>query len=192
VLPAEADSGNVICTRREMMTTRTTRPLFVALALALALAGQAAAQAREEIAVTGAREWLALADSGQYGATWDQAGQLFQGSTPREKWEASLAAARKSYGSVSQRDLKTVVVTANLPNAPQGKYVVTTFETKFAQAPTATSEIVTSFLESSGQWKVVGYNVKPIEGQSGQAAQPAQQQPAQQQQQSEQKPPASN
>ena len=173
------------------MTTRTTKPLFVALALALALAGQATAQAREEIAVTGAREWLGLADSGQYGATWDQAGQLFQGSTPREKWEASLATARKSYGNVDTRNLKTVVVTVNLPNAPQGKYVVTTFETKFAQAPAATTEIVTSFLESSGQWKVVGYNVKPIESQSGQAAQPAQQQ-QQPPQQTEQKPPQSN
>ena len=172
------------------MTTRTTRPLFVALALVLALAGQAAAQAREEIAVTGAREWLALADSGQYGATWDQAGQLFQTSTPKERWEASLANARKSFGNVDQRNLKTVVVTENLPNAPQGKYVVTTFETKFAAAPAATTEVVTSFLESSGQWKVVGYNVKPVDGQNGQAGQ--QQQQPQQQQQSEQKPPQGN
>ena len=172
------------------MTTRTTRTLFVALALALALVGQATAQAREEIAVTGTREWLALADSGQYGATWDQAGQLFQGSVTREKWEAGLAAARKSYGNVEQRNLKTVVVTENLPGAPAGKYVVTTFETKFVQAPAATSEVVTSFLESSGQWKVVGYTVKPVEGQA--AAQPQQQQPQQQQPQGEQKPPAGN
>ncbi|HKH47009.1 MAG TPA: DUF4019 domain-containing protein [Thermoanaerobaculia bacterium] len=173
------------------MRTRTTKPLFVALALALALAGQAAAQGREEIAVTGAREWLALADSGQYGATWDQAGQLFQSSTPREKWEAGLSAARKSYGNVEQRNLKTVVVTENLPKAPEGKYVVTTFETKFVQAPAATAEVVTSFLESSGQWKVVGYNVKPVEGQNGQAGQQQPQQ-SQQPQQGEQKPPQNN
>ncbi len=161
------------------MTTRTTRPLFVALALALALAGQAAAQAREEIAVTGAREWLGLADSGQYGSTWDQAGELFQKAVAREQWEASLATARKSYGNVEMRNLKTVVVTVNLPNAPQGKYVVTTFDTKFVQAPTSTTETVTSFLESSGQWKVVGYNVKPIDAtQTGgqQTPPPAQQQ----------------
>ncbi|HYU32219.1 MAG TPA: DUF4019 domain-containing protein [Thermoanaerobaculia bacterium] len=172
------------------MRTRTTRPLFVALALALALAGQAAAQAREEIAVTGAREWLALADSGQFGATWDQAGQLFQKSTPREKWEASLSAARKSYGNLERRNLKTVVVTENLPGAPQGKYVVTTFETKFAQAPAATIEVITSYLEASDQWKVVGYNVKPVDA-TGQAGQPAPQQ-QQQQQQTEQKPPQGN
>jgi len=174
------------------MRTRTTKPLFVALALALALAGQAAAQGREEIAVTGAREWLALADSGQYGSTWDQAGQLFQGSTPREKWEASLSAARKSYGNVEQRNLKTVVVTESLQGAPPGKYVVTTFETKYAQAPAATTEVITSVLETSGQWKVVGYNVKPIEGQNGQAS--GQQQPQGQQppQQGQQKPPQSN
>jgi hypothetical protein len=162
------------------MTTRTTKPLFVALALALALAGQATAQAREEIAVTGAREWLGLADSGQYGATWDQAGQLFQSSTPKERWEASLSTARKSFGNVDTRNLKTVVVTENLQGAPPGKYVVTTFDTKFAQAPSSTTEVVTSFLEPSGQWKVVGYNVKPIEG-NGQAGQqqPQQQQPSQ-------------
>jgi hypothetical protein len=171
------------------MTTRTTKPFFVALALALALAGQAAAQAREEIAVTGAREWLGLADSGQYGATWDQAGQLFQKALAREQWEASLSGARKSYGNVEQRNLKTVVVTENLPNAPQGKYVVTTFETKFLQAPAATTEVVTSFLESSGQWKVVGYNVKPVDGQNGQNGQGGQQQPQQQQPQQQQPPP---
>jgi hypothetical protein len=169
------------------MTTRTTKPLFVALALALALAGQATAQAREEIAVTGAREWVGLADSGQYGATWDQAGQLFQKSVAREQWEASLTNARKSFGNVDTRNLKTVVVTENLPNAPQGKYVVTTFETKFAQAPTATTETITSYLESSGQWKVVGYTVKPVDAaQNGQAGQ---QQPQQQQQSQQPAPP---
>jgi len=172
------------------MRTRTTKPLFVALALALALAGQAAAQAREEIAVTGAREWVGLADSGQYGATWDQAGQLFQKSVAREQWEASLANARKSFGNVDQRNLKTVVVTENLANAPQGKYVVTTFETKFAQAPTATTETITSYLESSGQWKVVGYTVKPVDAQNGQAGQ--QQPPQQQQQQATPPPPPGN
>jgi hypothetical protein len=174
------------------MNTRTTKPLFVALALALALAGQAAAQAREEIAVTGAREWLGLADAGQFGATWDQAGQLFQKSVTREQWEASLAGARKSFGNVDQRNLKTVVVTENLPNAPQGKYLVTTFETKFAQAPSATTEVITSYLESSGQWKVVGYNVKPVDAQNGQAAQPGQQPPAQSQQQPTPPPPPVN
>jgi hypothetical protein len=174
------------------MRTRTTKPLFVALALALALAGQAAAQAREEIAVTGAREWLGLADSGQYGSTWDQAGQLFQGSVAREKWEASLTAARKSYGNVEQRNLKTVVVTDNLQGAPAGKYVVTTFETKFLQAPAATTEVITSVLETSGQWKVVGYTVKPVEAANGngQAAPPAQGQ--QQPQQATPPPPPGN
>lgn len=156
------------------MKTRTTKTLFVALALALAVAGLAAAQDREEIAVTGAREWLALADSGQFGATWDQAGQLFQKALPRERWEASLAGARTTFGNLEWRHLKTVQVAENLPNAPEGKYVVTTFETKFAQAPAATIEVTTSYLEASGQWKVVGYNVKPIDAQ---AAQPSAQTP---------------
>jgi hypothetical protein len=173
------------------MRTRTTKPLFVALALALALVGQAAAQAREEVAITGVREWLGLADSGQFGSTWDQAGQLFQGSVTREKWEASLTAARKSYGNVEQRNLKTVVVTENLSGAPAGKYLITTFETKFVQAPGSVTEAVTSVLESSGQWKVVGYTVKPIEGQNGNG-QAAPQPPQGQQQQATPPPPPGN
>lgn len=178
------------------MKTRTTKALLAALALSLALTGQASAQAGEEIAVTGAREWLALADSGQYGSTWDQAGSLFQKALAREQWEASLSGARKAFGNVSQRNLKSVVVAENLPNAPQGRYVVTTFESKFAQAPGAMVETLTSYLETSGQWKVVGYNVKPVEGQAGQAgaagaagAAGQQQQPAQQQQQQTAPPP---
>ncbi|HJX29268.1 MAG TPA: DUF4019 domain-containing protein, partial [Thermoanaerobaculia bacterium] len=116
-------------------------------------------------------------------------------SVTSERWAASLTGLRQPLGNLTTRNLKTVVVTENLPNAPQGKYVVTTFSTSFANGQTAFVEVVTSFLEStSNQWKVVGYSLKPPEGQNGQTGgaqqggqqqggaqqNPQQQQPAQQ------------
>jgi hypothetical protein len=42
--------------------------------------------------------------------------------------------------------------------------VVTTFETAFQQPTEPMWEIATSYLTPSGQWKVVGYTIKPQEG----------------------------
>ena len=86
-----------------------------------------------------------------------------RGTQPRDQWAAALGNSRKPRGNVVQRNLKTVVVTKDLPNAPQGKYVVTTFETTFQQPAEVMWEIATSYLGSNGQWKVVGYTVKPQE-----------------------------
>jgi hypothetical protein len=181
------------------MRTRTTKALFGALALALTLAGQASAQGREEIAVTGAREWLALVDAGQFPQSWEQAGEIIRNSVTSERWAASLTGLRQPLGTLTTRNLKTVVVAENLPNAPQGKYVVTTFSTSFANGQTPFVEVVTSYLESaSNQWKVVGYSLKPPEGQNGQTGgaqqggaqqQPPAQQPPAQQAPAEQAPP---
>jgi hypothetical protein len=132
--------------------------------------------AREEMAVSGARDWLALVDSGRFPESYDQAGELFRGSLPRDQWAAALGNSRKPLGNLSQRNLKTVVVTMDLPSAPKGKYVVSTFESSFQQQAQPMWEILTSYLNpSNGQWQVVGYQVKPHDA-SAQGAQGQQQQ----------------
>ena len=120
-------------------------------------------QPRDEMAVTAARDWLALVDAGQFGDSYDQAGELFRGSLPKDQWANALGASRKPLGDISQRNLKSVVITKDLPNAPAGKYVVSTFDTAFQQQPKPMWEVVTSFLNPNGQWRVVGYQVKPQE-----------------------------
>jgi hypothetical protein len=118
-------------------------------------------QVREELAVTGVRDWLALVDSGRFPDAYDQAGELFRGSMAREQWAAALGNSRKPLGNVLQRNLKTAVVAQDLPGAPKGKYVVSTFETTFQQQAAPLWEIATSFLGPDGSWKVVGYQTKP-------------------------------
>jgi Protein of unknown function (DUF4019) len=120
-------------------------------------------QVREEMAVTGVRDWLALVDSGRFPDAYDQAGELFRGSMARDQWAAALGNSRKPLGNVLQRNLKTAVVTQDLPGAPKGKYVVSTFETTFQQQAAPLWEIATSYLGADGTWKVVGYQTKPQE-----------------------------
>lgn len=120
-------------------------------------------QVREEVGISAARDWLALVDSGNYAGAYDQAGELFRGSTPREQWQAGLENSRRAVGSLMERHLKNAVVSINLPNAPQGEYVTTTFETKFQQTQQPVPEIVTAYLTANG-WKVVGYLIKPANG----------------------------
>jgi hypothetical protein len=140
--------------------------------------GTTGGSVREEMAVSGARDWLALVDSGRFPESYDLAGELFRGSLPRDQWAAALGNSRKPLGNLSQRNLKTVVVTMDLPSAPKGKYVVSTFETSFQQQPQPMWEILTSYLNpGNGQWQVVGYQVKPHDA-NAQGAQGQQQQQA--------------
>jgi hypothetical protein len=120
-------------------------------------------QPRDEMAVTAGRDWLALVDAGQFADSYDQAGELFRGALPRDQWAAALGASRKPHGSVVQRNLKSILVTKDLSAAQPGKYVVITFETTFQNPSEAMWEVLTSYLNASGQWKVVGYQVKPQE-----------------------------
>jgi len=123
----------------------------------------AGTQVREEMAVTGVREWLALVDSGKFPEAYDMAGALFQGSMARDQWAAALGNSRKPLGNVLQRNLKSAVVAQDLAGAPKGKYVISTFETTFQQQAAPLWEIATSYLGPDGSWKVVGYQTKPQE-----------------------------
>ena len=131
-------------------------------------------QPRDEMAVMAARDWLALVDAGQFGDSYDQAGELYRNAAPRDQWANGLGAMRKPLGDVSQRNLKSVVVAKDLPNAPAGKYVIATFDTAFQQQPKPMWEVVTSFLYPGGQWKVVGYKVTPQEAAAAQGQKPPQ------------------
>jgi len=156
-------------------STQTTPPSGSTMAPGSTASGTMApatgTQVREEMAIVGVRDWLGLVDSGRFPDAYDQAGELFRGAMARDQWAAALGNSRKPLGNVLQRNLKTAVVAQDLPNAPKGKYVVSTFETTFQQQAAPMWEIATSFLGPDGTWKVVGYQTKPQDA----AAKPAQQ-----------------
>ncbi|MCV2360332.1 DUF4019 domain-containing protein [Paucibacter sp. TC2R-5] len=114
------------------------------------------AQAQAKLAAT---QWLALADAGQFGDTWDQAAAPIQALISKPKWVSVLQAVRTPLGSVQTRQLKSADFTKTLPGAPDGAYVVIRFETQFANKASAV-ETLTPMKGEDGAWRVSGYFIK--------------------------------
>ncbi len=116
-------------------------------------------QAAEKAAAESAMRWLALVDQGNYGASWDEAAQLFRNAVPKEQWEKQVGAVRAPLGKVESRKLKSANYTTQLPGAPDGKYVVIQYETSFEHKKSAV-ETITPMLDKDGQWRVSGYYIR--------------------------------
>jgi hypothetical protein len=119
----------------------------------------AADEAMEQKAVTAAKAWLALVDSGDYEKSWNTAAEYFQNAVAQQQWQQSLTAARKPLGKVVSRQLKSTQYTTSLPDAPDGQYVVIQYETSFEHKKSAV-ETITPMVNANGKWRVAGYYIK--------------------------------
>ena len=118
------------------------------------------ASAQEEVDVcpasAAAESWLELVDAGRYGESWEQGAATFKQAIERVKWEATVQQARGMVGMLVKRKLRTARHVHNLPNAPEGEYVVIQNEARFDNRPLA-SETVTVMRQADGSWRVAGY-----------------------------------
>lgn len=103
--------------------------------------------------------WLDLLDSGQYGASWDQAAVALQRAVPRPAWEARMRAVRAPLGAVLARRLKLASYTEALPEVAIGQSVVLEYETRFENRVSAV-ETVTPIKDAWGMWKVGAYSIR--------------------------------
>ena len=118
------------------------------------------AQAKpEQLGQQSAEAWLAVVDSGDYGASWDQAAELFKAAVTRDQWQTALNSTRHPLGKLVSRKLKSVTYTKSLPGAPDGEYVVIQYETTFEHKQSAV-ETITPMLDKDGNWRVSGYFIK--------------------------------
>lgn len=136
----------------------------VAIALGAALiAALASAQSQEEVdtrpATAAALAWLEVVDSQRYGVAWDAAAPVLQGAIERTRWEVTIQDARNPLGAVHGRKLRSANYARNLPNAPEGEYVVIEYATAFANRPQS-METVTPMKQPDGKWKVAGYFIR--------------------------------
>jgi Protein of unknown function (DUF4019) len=124
------------------------------------VAVSAAADDTEQVAgaKAAALSWLALTDHGEYAQSWDQAAGMFQSAISRENWTNAIVNARRPFGKVISRKIKSALYTRSIPGAPDGEYVVIQYDTQFEQK--AASEFVTPFRDKDGAWRVSGYYVK--------------------------------
>jgi hypothetical protein len=110
-------------------------------------------------AMTSTLSWLALVDGGKSGESWDAAAKLFRAATTRDQWKNAVRAARKPFGKLISRKVRTAEHKTSLPGAPDGEYVVVQFNTSFEKKKDAV-ETVTPMREADGSWKVTGYFIK--------------------------------
>jgi len=113
----------------------------------------------EQAARPSARDWLALIDGGRYGESWEAAANVFKMSVSKEKWQEAVQGARAPLGALSSRQFRAAKYENELPNAPEGKYVVVHYDSVFAERSSA-REIVTLRQAADESWKVAGYFVK--------------------------------
>jgi len=141
------------------MKVRVAVASVVSLACALALAAPASfAGEEEDAAVKAAKRWLGLVDGGKYAASWDGASSYFQANVGKDVWAKQLTGLREPLGDVKSRRVAKTELHTRLPGTPDGRYVVISFETQFANKAEAV-ETVTPMLDD-GKWRVSGYYIK--------------------------------
>ena len=103
---------------------------------------------------TAVADWLALMDQGDYARSWETAAGYFQRVMAREEWIRLGQSIRTPLGRVLSRQL----------NSMQYKYLGTRMEVKYGSVfeflPAAV-ETVTFQRESNGEWKSIGYLIRP-------------------------------
>lgn len=113
----------------------------------------------EQAATAAAEAWLAQVDAGDYAASWAAAAEIFKGAVTESQWAAQAEAARVPLGALSARELQSTAYHEQLPGAPDGAYVVITYQSRFANKQAAT-ETVVPMRDTDGAWRVSGYFVR--------------------------------
>lgn len=116
-------------------------------------------QGPEDAAQKNAEAWLELVDEGRYVESWDEAASLFQKAVKKEDWKRTIAGTREPLGALVSRTVTSRTYTDTLPGAPDGRYVVIQYDTKFANKKTAV-ETITPMMDPDGKWRVSGYFIR--------------------------------
>ena len=130
---------------------------FLVLAVAVLSVG-ARAEGVDSIdaAAKVAGSWLALVDNGQYAGSWVQAAKLLKSQVSQPQWEAAVKSARDAVGAEQTRVRYTANFARSLPGAPDGEYVVLTYNVAYVHKQAAV-ETLTLMREPDGAWRVAGY-----------------------------------
>ncbi|HYV46655.1 MAG TPA: DUF4019 domain-containing protein [Myxococcaceae bacterium] len=128
------------------------------------LSSSALAQAKgqaeaEKGAEASAGAWLKLVDGEKYGESWAEAASLFKGAVTKDAWKQQVKAVRGPLGRVISRKLKSKSYTEKAPGAPDGKYVIIQYDTKYEHKAESV-ETLTSMLDADGTWRTAGYFIR--------------------------------
>jgi len=141
------------------MHTGNTLAIVIGLFLTAVLVGQNSAEKFKAEATEAAAAWLNYLDEAMYDETWTSSASLVKKAVTHDQWVQSMESARRMFGDLVERQLKSVNYATTLPGAPDGHYVVFEYETEFENKKSAV-ETLTVMKDSDGQWRVSGYYIK--------------------------------
>lgn len=95
----------------------------------------------EQAAVTAAEKWLALIDVGDFAGSWNQAASCSSPPYPRRDGEPLWKSAKPGSVKPCRVPRNPTGNTEELPGAPDGEYVVITYETAFERKRRATETV---------------------------------------------------
>jgi len=127
----------------------TTRRIFLSSLVLLA---------QDDRARTDAEKWLGLVDNAKYRDSWKEASKPFRTQATAEEWERQVKGVREMLGALESRKHASSQATKTLPGAPDGDYIVMTFNAKFANKASAIETVVVS--KEGSSWRVAGYFVR--------------------------------
>lgn len=103
--------------------------------------------------------WLAQRDAGDVQGTWEGTSSLFRQLVNVEQWKTSLGTVDLTFGRPLSRELRDTEYRESVPGAPDGHYVVLTYDAELERKKEAVETVVT-MLDADGEWRVGGYFVK--------------------------------
>jgi len=135
-----------------------TRPsvLLIGAAIVLALLTDIASAIDDDksaAALVAAEKWLALVDTGNYGASWKEASDVFKAGISRETWVQTLHSDREPEGRIISRK---IAGRRFEPSPPDNRSVMIWYDTSFQNRQRAVERLWTR-LDKDDQWRVTGY-----------------------------------
>ncbi len=134
-----------------------------------------------------AEEWLELTDSGSFDESWNQAASLLQDEVTQDEWTSQSEDVTNQVGSIEERNFMGGQYQENIPNLPEGEYVIMQYEATPSDLDQKLMEIVATTKED-GEWKVAGYTMRPAAQQQAPSQGPPPEQPPSEEPPSEQPP----
>jgi hypothetical protein len=137
------------------------RIMLISLVLATAIPPivQADQPDAQQEGIAAAQSWLGLVDRHQYADSWKEAADYFRNAVAQQEWIKTMEGARAPLGDMVSRTLDSATYQTSLPGAPDGEYVIVTFQTEFQNKKEAV-ETVVPMKEEDGSWRVSGYFIR--------------------------------
>jgi len=114
-----------------------------------------------------AEAWLELTDAGSFDESWDQAATLLQDEVSQEEWKSQSEDIVDQVGSIEERNFMGGQYQEDIPDLPEGEYVIMQYEATPSDFDQSLMEIVATTKED-GEWKVAGYTMRPAQPQQPQ------------------------